>query len=211
MSNDNNLMSANNLMLFNKMLDKIIDEKYRRASLANDRQDSNAYTDVDRNYNAQKQYTAQRMGRIVNEQNKYPDSEQAQSDIFRNTFFNTPLQESMQLTEQDRNNIVYGTSKELVPQQRAPENVAAGGVFNKNMLKKLILKKLSEKNTSSGNNGYQANNMAVGGKQLKEKKKRRYNGNKWVDHVKSEAARFGLKYNDAMLDPRVKQSYMNKI
>lgn len=212
-----NLVSNNNYRLLNQMLDKLIDERFKRASLSNSRQDSNSYLDVDKNYNAQKQYTAQRMGRIVGEQNKYPDHEQEQSAIFRNTFFNTPIPEAMQLSQSDKDYIIHGTKKE---QSHSLENVIKkGGVvdnnmINKNELKKMILRKLNEPTGGNYNDSFQENNMLIGGKQKKEKKekkekkKRAYYGNPWVEHVKSEAKKLGIKYGHAITDPRIKESYL---
>ena len=36
---------------------------------------------------------------------------------------------------------------------------------------------------------------------------KRKGGNPWIQHVKKEGKRLGLKYNEALKDPRVKKSY----
>tara|TARA_A100000171_G_C2079332_1_gene118866 strand:+ start:632 stop:826 length:195 start_codon:yes stop_codon:yes gene_type:complete len=47
-------------------------------------------------------------------------------------------------------------------------------------------------------------------KPMKEKAPSRKGGNPWINHVKAQAKKLKIGYNEALKDPRVKKSYKSK-
>lgn len=205
--------------MINSMLDRALAERMHKAYIENPRHDRNVYEDVDALYQKRKEEAGKQMGKVKREQNKYGTSEEVQSSIFRDEFYDEghPIPESMRVTDIDRDQILEGLKRRPDPNQYLePKSQKkqyrdlpyqfndTGSAIDDKKLKKMILNKLKKINDEGGElKEYE------GGKKTKVRRRRKaYDGNNpWIEHVKNMAKELGLTYKQAIQDPRVKESY----